>query len=158
MEVLNGVVGDWRLADNEFVASFTLPSEKLDPLKRNHPFPREHRIQFDEAAHTYKIDGRIVVPRSVTAIVYTISAPFDARACVEQMRGRDTWEWRQYQFMREDGTPMSTEDIARMWEANGLVQRSRGTLLHYHVEQFLNGASIEEPQSPEFKQFLQIYE
>ena len=158
MEVLNGVVGDWRLADNEFMASFTLPSEKLEALKRKHPFPREHRIQFDEAAHTYTIDGRIVVPRSVTALVHKFSTPFDARACVEQMRARDTWEWRQYQFMRVDGTPMSTEEIVQMWEANGLVQRSRGTLLHYHVEQFLNGASLEDPHSPEFKQFLQIYE
>ena len=156
MEVLNGVVGDWRLADNKFMASFKLPSEKLEALKRKHSFPREHRIQFDEAAHTYTIDGRIVVPRSVTALVHKLSAGFDARMCIEQMRARYSWEWRQRDFLREDGSPMSTEDIVRMWETNALVRRSRGTLLHYHADQIRNGGTIEGSHSPEFAQFLQI--
>ena len=30
--------------------------------------------------------------------------------------------------------------------------------MHYHIEQYLNGANIEEPQSPKFKQFLELCE
>ena len=52
---------------------------------------------------------------------------------------------------------MSVEEIMKRWEANGVVQRSRGTLLHYHAEQFLNGALIEEPRSPEFDQFVELH-
>ena len=157
MLVANGVAGDWRLSDEEFKASFTMASSKLDTLKRRHPFPRENRIHFEEVTHTYTIDHSILVPRSVTSLVHQFSSGFDARMCIEQMRARDSWEWRQHEFTREDGSPMSTDDIVHKWETNALVQRSRGTLLHYHAEQFLNGATIEMPQSPEFQQFLQIY-
>ena len=30
--------------------------------------------------------------------------------------------------------------------------------MHYQIEQFLNGCAIEEPQSPEFHQFLQLFQ
>ena len=53
---------------------------------------------------------------------------------------------------------MSVEEIMEKWEANGRVQRSRGTLMHYHIEQHLNGATIEKPSSPEFDQFLEMYD
>ena len=81
---------------------------------------------------------------------------------------------------------MSPDEIREKWERNGLVQRSRGTLLHFQIEAFLNMATIEVraasegnakrgrgpsstshgsgslrskgPPSPEFCQFLQIYD
>ena len=53
---------------------------------------------------------------------------------------------------------MKAEEIAEKWQRNGLVQRSRGTLFHYHCEMFLNGATIEGPPSPEFHQWLQLYD
>ena len=34
------------------------------------------------------------------------------------------------------------------------MARSRGTLLHFHIEAFLNNFVIEGPPSPEFCQFL----
>ena len=157
MLVRSGVAGDWQASDGEFLASFRLPlpSERAETLKRANPFPRETRITFDEATHTYTVDG-IVVPLSVTAFVHQYSGGFNARACVEQMQARDSWAQRQHEFMRADGSPMSVDEIMQRWEANALVQRSRGTLLHYQIEQFLNCATIEEPHSPEFQQFLEI--
>ena len=51
---------------------------------------------------------------------------------------------------------MSGDEIAAAWRRNGLVQRSRGTLLHFTVEAFLNFDSIQGPYSPEFCQWLQV--
>ena len=155
MLVRNGVVGDWRVSDDEFMVSFRLSSERLDTLKRANPFPREARINFDEASHAYAVDC-IDVPLSVTALVHQFSADSNARACVEQMQSRDSWAQGQREFKRDDGTPMTTEEIMQRWAANAQVQRSRGTLLHYQIEQFLNCATIEQPHSPEFQQFLEI--
>ncbi len=38
------------------------------------------------------------------------------------------------------------------------IARARGQLFHYHIEQFLNGRTIEEPQSPELRQALVIHD
>ena len=158
MKVRNGIVGDWRLGDEEFMAAFRLPqaSEKLDTLQRKNPMPGDSRICFDEATHTYTVDG-IKVPCSVTALVRKFSSGFDARAHIERMRSKESWSRVRHAFLRENGTEMSVEEIMKRWEANGVVQRSRGTLLHYHAEQFLNGALIEEPRSPEFDRFVELH-
>ena len=74
------------------------------------------------------------------------------------MQARDSWERARCAYLREDGAEMSVEEIMEKWETNGKVQRSRGTLMHYHIEQYLNGATIEEPNSPEFEQFLELYD
>ena len=65
--VKNGDVGDWRLSDADFLASFHLPglSDKHDRLQEQHPLPRDHRIVFHEAKHEYFCDG-VKAPRSVT--------------------------------------------------------------------------------------------
>ena len=153
MIVRNGMVGDWRLSDGEFMESFRLPQ----PGKRENPMPGEDRIHFDEASHVYTVEG-MEVRCSVTALVHKYSVGFDARACIEQMQARDSWERMRSAYLRDDGTDMSVEEIAEKWETNGRVQRSCGTLLHYHVEQYLNGATIEERNSPEFAQFLEMYD
>ena len=53
---------------------------------------------------------------------------------------------------------MTEEAIITSWNRNGEVQRNRGTLMHFHIEQFLNGCAIDEPQSPEFQQFLKLFQ
>ena len=53
---------------------------------------------------------------------------------------------------------VTEEDILRTWDENGKVHRNRGTLAHFHIEQYLNGCGIESPCSPEFEQFLALYE
>ena len=55
MTARNGMVGDWRLSDGEFMAEFRLPAEKLETLKRKNPMPREDRIHFDEASYVYPV-------------------------------------------------------------------------------------------------------
>ena len=158
MLVRNGRVGNWRLQDAEFMASFRLPSagDKHEVLKAKNPFPNEDRLVFEETSHTYAFDG-VVVPCSVTTLVHRFVGKFDPGGALAGMKSRDSWEWKQQQYLKSDGELMSDEEIVSQWAHNGLVQRSRGTLLHYHVEQYLNGLTIEEPHSPEFKQFLALY-
>ena len=71
---------------------------------------------------------------------------------------RESWAWKQRDYLRADGEVMTPTEIKQKWERNCLIQRSRGTLFHYHCEIILNGAVVEGPPSPEFGQWLQIFE
>jgi hypothetical protein len=93
--VANGVVGDWRLDDDPFLASFRLPSaeDKTDKLKALNPIPRDDRITFDEASHTYTIDG-VVFEKSVTQVIHQFIHEFDAPTAIKAMKRRE-WEAKQ---------------------------------------------------------------
>jgi hypothetical protein len=162
MEVVtNGTVGDWRLSDADFLLHFQLPTEnqKLHTLDLVNAFERDARIQFVEDTHTYWItnpDGtRVRAPISATGFLARFHAEFDADAVIPKMRANTrTWPTKRLEFIKEDGTEMNDEEIKNKWRINGNVASSRGTLMHYQIEQYFNGATIEEPHSPEFKQFL----
>ena len=96
MLVRNGCVGDWRLGDEDFMASFRLPTqaEKRETLMEQHPFPREKRSVFDEAPHTYTVDDTQVGPRSVTGVLHQFVNAFDADVALAEMRARNTWVWK----------------------------------------------------------------
>ena len=158
MFVPHGDVGDWRLSDEKFLKTFHLPSSRCDILKERNPFPREDRLVFDEGPHTYTIDGQFVMPRSVTGLIHKYTSEFNAQLVIAEMQARDSWAWKRNDYLRADGEVMKAEEIAERWQHNGMVQRNRGTLFHYHCEMFLNGATIEGPPSPEFYQWLQLYD
>ena len=147
---------DWRLPDAQFLAAFQLPTKGSGELARRHPIPRESRITFGEATHTYKVDGKIV-PRSVTGLLHEYASSFDpALALIAMKSGRD-WEAKRA-ALEEQGLGTSDEDFLQRWERNGEVARARGHLLHWQAEQMCNGRPVEEPHSLEFKQACQIYE
>lgn len=158
--VPNGQVGDWRLDDDEFLATFRLPglADKLPTLERQNPLVRDRRIVFEEEHHVYFIDGDRRAPRSVTQLVHHVSNEFDGAAAVVAMRRGRNWAKNRPNYLRADGTEMSDEEIVAKWAKNGKVQSSRGTLMHYQIEQFLNGAEIEKPWSPEFAYFMRFKE
>jgi len=155
--VRNGVCGDWRLPDDAFLASFHLASaDHVEVLAARNPMPREVRIQFDESAHTYTVDG-LLVPRSVTGLLHKYVREFNAQAAIAAMKRGANWEVKQEEF-KEDGETMSDARIASTWAFRGEVARARGTLLHFQAESYLNGREIEEPNSADFQQFLLIYD
>ena len=131
--IRNGRVGDWRLADAEFVASFRLPTlnDKYDKLQEQHPHPRDKRISFDEEAHTYTIDGCFRAPKSVTTLVHEYGYSFDPIAAVATMKAGARWEERRDQFVNSDGSEMTNDEIIEMWHRKGRIASSRGTLLHW---------------------------
>ena len=150
--IKNGLVGDWRLSDEEFATSFHLPRtcDKTDALKSLHPFPSDNQIQFDEESHTYTVDG-IPVPLSVTALIHRYTRAFVPLIAIQNMRAETRQRYSAQSLVTE-------EDILHAWERNGKVQRNRGTLMHFHIEQYLNSCVIERPYSPEFEQFLALHE
>jgi hypothetical protein len=156
--IANGVVGDWRLSDDAFLASFHLPrfDQRVDVLKARHPLPREGRISFREDVHEYTVDGVVKVPRSVTGVVHSYASHFDSLKAVACMRKGRNWEHKQHEFAKECGEVMTDEEIVQLWQDRGKVASARGTLLHYHAETFLNGCLVEPPHSREFTQVLDI--
>ena len=91
--VRHGTVGDWRLADEPFLASFRLPTaaDKCETLASRNAFPREDRITFDENEHIYTVDG-VRVPKSVTGLVHESVHGFDPRDAIEAMQKGAYWE------------------------------------------------------------------
>ena len=152
MIIKNGVVGDWRLSDEEFTASLHLPCacDRVETLRRANPFPSDEQIHFDEESHTYTVNG-VVVPLSVTGLIHRHARTFDPIAAIKNMRAETRQGYTNKGLVSE-------EDILHAWDGNGKVQRKRGTLMHFHIEQFLNGCVIEPPCSPEFAQFLALHE
>ena len=104
MLVRHGRVGDWRLSDAEFMASFRLPtaSDKHEVLKAKNPIPEEGRLVFDETSHTYAFDG-VAVPCSVTTLVHRFAGKFGPGGALAGMKSRDSWEWNQQQYLKNQG-------------------------------------------------------
>ena len=134
--VRHGEVGDWRLPDSAFLESFELPSPALrcEALASKNPMPFEHFITFEEVEHVYTYKGRRV-PRSVTKLLHAYSYDFDHVLALAVMKPE-----KREDLEARAGT--TDEDIIYYWKWNGQVQRARGQLLHYHVEQVLNGRDI----------------
>jgi hypothetical protein len=156
----NGVVGDWRLPDDTFLDTFVLPGPELkrDRLSVVYPLPRDSRIEFFEEKHFYLIDKKHRAPKSVTAIVHSVCRDFDPPTAIAAMKRGSAWKKRQLEFLLPDGTIMSDEQIAERWKQNGRVQSARGTLMHFQIEQHLNGTVVGLPHSPEFIYFLRFEE
>jgi len=148
-------VADWRLPDDEFLKVFRLPEAKgVGKLAQDFPFP-EDRISFDEVKHEYTVDGE-VVPRSVTKLLHGYSSEFDPVSAVRAMKNGANWESKRIIF-EQSGVGTEDDAILRYWEQKGEVARARGTLLHYHCEQMVNGRTIELP-SKEFQQAQMLYQ
>ena len=155
--VANGVLGDWRLNDATFrhELNFRLEDKApyVDCLAALHPFPRDARIVFKETPHIYSVDG-IRAPWSVSDLVHSLAHGFDPTSAVRTMTASRTWHERHPELTSPDGGPMTESDIIDAWRVNGETQSKRGTLMHWHIEIYLNGYDVAEPHSPEFLQFL----
>ena len=153
--IRNGDVGDWQLPDVGFLLTSSLPSKRSNFLAQTNPVPGDEHISFDEEKHVYTFRGKQVA-QSVTGLLHLYAHEFDAHEAIYAMlNGRD-WETKKKKYLKEDGQMMTVDEIVEAWATNGAVQRARGTLLHFHAEQFLNGCEIEKPHSPEFQQVVQI--
>lgn len=156
--VQNDVVGNWLVPEgnyHDWLATFTLPTSqhKCETLRGLHPMVRDARISFREQEHVYIVDG-MQVPLSVTGFLALFHEPFDADVAIEKMMSGGGWLRRlEEEFTHIDGAPWTKGEIKTHWERNGCEARGRGTLMHWHIEQHLNGQRIGEPKSPEFQLF-----
>ena len=122
MMIRNGVVGDWRSSDEEFLRTFELPSaqDKNEALQAQNPLDCDCRIVFDEEAHTYTVDGSLV-PLSVTGLIHQFCHEFDPGEAIRGMRPDTREKYAEKGLVTE-------EAIKASWDRNGQIQRNRGAL------------------------------
>ena len=150
-------MGDWRLPDEQFLASFTLTTSRgKGRLASLHPLPLEDRIHFCEASHTYTYDGELV-PRSVTGLLHQFASDFNPQAALVAMKASHCWEDKRAE-LEERGLGVSDAEILARWNLSGRVASARGTLLHKHAESMMNGVPVQQPHSPEFQQAQLIFD
>ena len=125
-------VGDWRLPDNDFLASFSLPSSRPETLTNANPIPGEDRLKFFEDTHTYTYDG-VVVPRSVTGLLHQFASEFDPHSALAVLRSGSAWVEKRA-ALEAQGLGIEDDDILQRWNDHGRAQRARGTLMHYHCD------------------------
>ena len=129
---LNGEVGDWRLADSDFLSAFALPQRRPDTLAKLNPFAQDEHIHFDEPSHTYTFKGQ-VVPRSVTGLLHEFANEFDPMSAVAAMKRGPEWEMKRV-LLEAEGLGTTDSDFLQRWAENGKVQRARGTLMHFQCD------------------------
>ena len=160
--VENGIVGNWQVAEGDIKSwrsTFTLPGQKnkCETLKHLHPLIRDNRVVFLEESHLYFVDGKSV-PTSVTTFLQRFHEKFDADEAISKMKNGKRWPQRlQEEFTHTNGQPWTDEEIKTKWSHLGEEASGRGTLMHWHIEQYFNGQSIGLPLSPEFQMF-QLFE
>jgi len=148
-------VPDWRLSDDDFVQEFRLPKKGLGALAAANPLPREDRVQFDEEAHTYTIDGA-TAPRSVTGLLNIYENRFDPERALSAMQNGQSWESICENFEMR-GLGVTNKDFLDRWTKAGEVGRMRGHLLHFHCECLANSIPVQEPHSPDFQQAQDMF-
>ena len=116
-------------------------------LARQHPHPRDDRIQFIADTHTYLVDGSSDGILSVTTFIHHHFPSFDAVRIVREMNP--------IAKRRKYGSLTDTE-IRKKWQEDGRQSAERGTRLHLAIERFYNGEA--DVATPEFALFLAFHE
>jgi len=121
-------------------------------LSTKYPHARDSRISFDEATHTYEIDGSSEGVISVTTLIHHHFPKFNANEVLKKMRksknGMDKYKG------------MTDEEIKTLWSENGKSASGQGTKMHKTIEMFYNDnfEYIYEEQPKEFMHFLSFHE
>ena len=111
------------------------------------PFPREHRISFNEEKHEYTIDG-LKAPRSVTGLLHEYASEFEPQRALLAMKGGRDWHIKRA-ALEEQGLGTDDRAILDRWRDNGEIARARGHLLHHQCEQMVipGAASLDNSAS-----------
>ena len=104
----------------------------MTSLAERHPHPRDSRISFQPASHTYTIVDVAKRVRSVTTIIHSHFPRFDADQVLAKMRGK-----------AEKYPNASDAQIKEMWSRQGKEAARLGTLLHAHIEQWYNEPDLD---------------
>ena len=118
-------------------------------LQKQNPHPLDSRIVFDEEPHLYYIDGANN-NTSVTTFVHQFFPEFNADLVIAKMRKSSRWENSTYYGMTD-------QEIKDIWEENRVASSTAGTKMHYDIELFYNGMTVDN-QSTEFNYFQQFHQ
>ena len=119
-----------------------------DVLSKKNPHKRDECITFDEGPHIYTINGDSNY-MSVTTWNHKHFEQFDADAIITKMMSGPNWTKSIYYGL-------TREEIKAKWETNRDEAASAGTKLHYDIECYYNGMSVENDSTEYhyFKQFV----
>ncbi len=102
---------------------------------------RDSLIHFDEASHTYTVNGQVL--KSVTTLISECFEQFDA----------DYWAAKKAPSMN-----MTPEEVKALWERKGEEARNLGTMMHAKIERYYLGETNESDDTYRlFEQFTQHY-
>jgi hypothetical protein len=122
----------------DFGKGFRLP--KIDKnrlvLELMNKHPLDLRIRFDEEAHKYYFDNKLM-SKSVTELVESYFEKFDPDVVAPLMVKSKNWPREGY-MNEKTGEPMTVEEIKKKWEDFGEQARNKGTWMHHHIECLLN--------------------
>ena len=158
-----------RLANQNTCSASNTPPRKLQqtrlPLRLAVCFehPLDKHIEFDEASHTYTLDGIHRFPISVSGVWGAFFQEMDMLATAEKYYPR--WKtspqsiyFLQIQDILESGADdaEAVRAIIESWKAKGRAASERGTYMHRQCELFLNCEECDEslPEMNQFKKFL----
>jgi hypothetical protein len=99
--------------------------------------PRDGRVQFREADHTYAVDGDRRGWVSCTTLIHKCFPAFDADGIIAKMRASPHWATRHVKYHG-----LTDEQIKAAWKANGDDASSAGTRLHLDIEHYWNAAPV----------------
>ena len=88
---------------------------------------RDYKINFDEASHTYIVEGKTL--QSVTNIVENCFPKFDAQLHAKTTAAK---------------MGMTEEEVIAMWERKGKESRELGTAMHQKIESYYQGKDSRE--------------
>lgn len=103
-------------------------------------------LYFDEATHSYKLDGQEL--RSVSSIVASQFRRFNAYAVsagIVRTKAKDP---------ESPYFGMTQPDIIQMWAESGKEAREHGTRLHRDIECFFLHKTVPEQSTPEWDMFV----
>ena len=122
---------------------------------------RDGRVVFEEEAHKYFVDGKLV-SLSVSGLWGRYFSEFDARKTVDKFFS--AWasdpHGKYYTLIRFMSLVLGYSEeeqkggILSLWSQNGTSASEMGTTMHANIEKHLNGEEVDDP-SDEFAQFLQ---
>lgn len=110
---------------------------------------RDERISFDEATHTYYVDGLCEGIISTTTLIHHHFPKFDADKVLKMMKNKS-----------EKYRGMTDQEIKNSWTNNGKIASGSGTKMHKMIENFYNQIENdkEDEKSKEFQYFLTFNE
>lgn len=97
--------------------------------------PRDERIAFDEASHTYAIDGSREGWISCTQFIHGFFEAFNPDAVITKMMASRKWKESKYYGM-------SAEQIKKQWSDSGTEASEAGTRMHLDIEHFNNAEPV----------------
>ena len=98
--------------------------------------PKDDRIQFNEAEHSYTIDGTKAGWSSCTQFIHKFFGHFEPDKVIPKMMRGPNW-------IKHPLYGKTVEEIKAIWAASGAEASTAGTRMHLDIEYFYNSSHFQ---------------